>query len=488
MKLKFSTKTLLWLTGVIVIAMATSIAALGYAFQIRHVLDDSILLDTREMLNAAELDITLLKQRNYLVLHMLTTSEEEWIEELENLEPISRDILLRFQGNPVSGKVQAIRVSLEQAFGAYDSLRNKVISLYKSGDRAGARNLALNELATLHNACAEICDELVQQKRYDILQVLRMTERESDSFSIVILVSISLTILLGSGLIWMLFNKVFFPLRQMAREVQDYSLNEKQEGADVNSHQDDLETLVRGLKVFMSEAAEAQSDLEQSRHELLQNRRLVAIGNTVAQVTHEIKNRLVVLGGLARSIEKRAGNAETVQKKAAVIFQEVNKLERLLKQITEFSKPIRIETEIFSLNALLEAMMPRLHHLTPKDTTLTMTTSPDLPNVRIDCERIEQVIINLIKNAIEAMGTGGRVGISAQLHENGAALVIRDEGPGMTEEVQARIFEPFFTTKKEGTGLGLAISRKIIRDHGGEMLCQSKPDQGTTFTILLPPA
>ena len=101
---------------------------------------------------------------------------------------------------------------------------------------------------------------------------------------------------------------------------------------------------------------------------------------------------------------------------------------------------------------------------------------------------MEQVIINLIKNAMEAVAMRGDVYVSTCRHEMGAAVIIRDEGPGMTEEVRSRIFEPFYTTKKEGTGLGLAISKKIILDHGGELYCDSSPNKGTIFTIALPAA
>ena len=214
--------------------------------------------------------------------------------------------------------------------------------------------------------------------------------------------------------------------------------------------------------------------------------RLAALGNTVAQVAHEIKNRLIVVGGFARSIEKKAGAVDMVQKKAVIIYQEVNKLEHMLKQITEFSKPMQLETEICSLNTLLEELLPKLSAAATQNIKLNTSLAPDLPPVSIDKELMEQVIINLVKNAMEAMGKEGNVYINTSTQDRGITLIIRDEGPGMTKDIQARIFEPFFTTKREGTGLGLAISRKIILDHGGELHCDSFPGKGTVFTITLP--
>jgi signal transduction histidine kinase len=365
-------------------------------------------------------------------------------------------------------------------------LRNKVLTLYKSGDHEGARDLAFTDLADLANICITRCDELVRLKKHDILEVLQWSEHESKYFSIMVVVSIFSILSLGSGLVWILVKNIFLPLREIAREVHSFSNQTTDEPRQESQHLDDLDTLVSGLKMFMKEVSETRTDLEQSRYELLQSTRLAAIGNTVAQVAHEIKNRLIVLGGFARSIEKKAGDVEPVQKKAAIIYQEVKKLEHMLKEVTEFSKPIQLGTEICSLNTLIAEVVTKLSDVSSPKIKLQTSLTPDLPLVRIDKERMEQVIINLVKNAIEAMGVQGNVYISTSRRAKRVSLIVRDEGPGMPEDVRARIFEPFFTTKKDGTGLGLAISKKIVLDHGGEMLCDSSPDKGTIFTITLP--
>jgi len=487
MKLKLSTKALFWLIAVIIIAMASSVTALVYARQVRYTLDDSILKDAREMFNAAELDIALLKQRNSMTFHLLSDDDSKWMEEVDNLELLSRNFASSFQGSPARPREKRLQVTLEEMFGRYDVLRTKALDRYRSGDHEGARALAFTDLARLSEACIAKCDELVQLKKHDILALLDWSERESKNFTIMVVTSIFLIISLGSGLVWMLVHNVFLPLRKIASEVQNFPIKGAGGAAPEGRHQDDLETLVSGLRMFMTEVAETRSDLEESRHQLLQSARLAALGNTVAQVAHEIKNRLIVLGGFAGSIEKKAEDAELVRKKAAIIYQEVNKLEHMLKQITEFSKPMQLETEVCSLNILLDGVMMKLADVAPANIGLRMSQVPDIPQVRIDSERMEQVIINLIKNAMEAMGTHGNVSVSTSRHKKGAALIIKDEGPGMTEEVRARIFDPFFTTKRDGTGLGLAISRKIILDHGGELHCESSPNKGTKFTIILPP-
>jgi signal transduction histidine kinase len=106
--------------------------------------------------------------------------------------------------------------------------------------------------------------------------------------------------------------------------------------------------------------------------------------------------------------------------------------------------------------------------------------------VPFDANQLHQVLINLIKNALEAMPEGGKITISSRVRGTNAEISIADTGEGMTPEVAANIFQPYFTTKETGTGLGLANCQSIIQEHGGSILVESHPGRGTTFTILLP--
>ncbi len=106
----------------------------------------------------------------------------------------------------------------------------------------------------------------------------------------------------------------------------------------------------------------------------------------------------------------------------------------------------------------------------------------------LDAERLEQVILNLVRNAVEAMPAGGTVRLSTRARDGGAELAVSDDGPGMSEEVVERAFEAFYTTKSKGSGLGLAVCRQIVLAHGGEVRLDTAPGEGTTFTIYLPGA
>jgi len=109
-----------------------------------------------------------------------------------------------------------------------------------------------------------------------------------------------------------------------------------------------------------------------------------------------------------------------------------------------------------------------------------------LPALSFDPAQIKQVLVNLLKNAMQAMNRGGRVTVTTETMGEDAALIVSDTGAGMTEEQISRVFQPFFTTKEKGTGLGLMIVQRIVRDHGGQIDVESASGKGTTFRIRLP--
>jgi signal transduction histidine kinase len=118
--------------------------------------------------------------------------------------------------------------------------------------------------------------------------------------------------------------------------------------------------------------------------------------------------------------------------------------------------------------------------------TVRQVEETPLPPVTFDPKQMHQVLINLLKNALEAMPRGGEITITTRVRGTNAEISIADTGEGMPPEVSANIFQPYFTTKEKGTGLGLAISQSIISEHGGSISVDSTPGRGTTFTILLP--
>ena len=135
------------------------------------------------------------------------------------------------------------------------------------------------------------------------------------------------------------------------------------------------------------------------------------------------------------------------------------------------------------LKDCLQAMKPQL---VERKIAVTLDVPGTLPSAAIDKGQLEQVFFNLVKNAMEAIRDGGTIDIDLNSDDNDVIVVIRDNGVGMSEEQVVHLFEPYKTNKEFGTGLGLMISARIVRDHGGTISVESKPDEGTAFTIKLP--
>jgi PAS domain S-box-containing protein len=220
---------------------------------------------------------------------------------------------------------------------------------------------------------------------------------------------------------------------------------------------------------------------------LLQSERLAAVGNTVSHIAHEIKNPLAIIGGFARQLQKAPHLDDKDQGKLGIIIEEVGRLEGMIAEMRDFVKrpathkePGDIETLLDEVADLFEDTFQE-HHI-----TLKREKAPKIPLISFDRQQIHQVLVNLFKNALEAMPQGGDLTLTTRVQGPNLEVSIRDTGQGMTPEVKANIFQPYFTTKAKGTGLGLAICRNILEEHGGCLIADSVPGQGSTFTIQIP--
>ncbi|MCX5864756.1 MAG: PAS domain S-box protein [Deltaproteobacteria bacterium] len=227
------------------------------------------------------------------------------------------------------------------------------------------------------------------------------------------------------------------------------------------------------------------SDTRNLEDRLAQNERLAALGQTVAEINHEIKNPLIMIGGFARQLLKKA-TEEKDRAKLTIIVDEVTRLEHLLAGLKELYKPPQLNLVGISLNELLEEVVDLAHSYSGgKGIDIHFAPGTDVV-VEVDREKMKQVLLNLVKNGIEATPSGGKVVVSTRVQEHLVEVDVTDTGEGIPEEIKKRIFLPFFTTKEQGTGLGLCISKRIIEDHPGcSFHLDSEEGKGTVATIGL---
>ncbi len=222
--------------------------------------------------------------------------------------------------------------------------------------------------------------------------------------------------------------------------------------------------------------------------------RLEAVGRLAGGVAHEFNNLLVVINGYSEMLLDDPQLPPAARDALAEIRKAGERAASLTRQLLAFGCRQLLAPVVLDLNALLAGLEELLRRLMGPGVAVAFLPDPGLGPVRADPSQLEQVVLNLCLNARDAMPQGGT--LTLQTRSAGAeagrwvALDVRDTGPGMDEQTRARLFEPFFTTKElgRGTGLGLAVVHGIVTQSGGRVLVDSRPDQGTTFTVLLPRA
>jgi PAS domain S-box-containing protein len=231
-------------------------------------------------------------------------------------------------------------------------------------------------------------------------------------------------------------------------------------------------------------------DLRERKHlqeKLLHSERLAGLGEMAAHISHEVKNPLMVIGGFARQLLKDVTHdPHKTQEKLQIIVEEISRLENFLAEVGSFAKITEPIKSPGNLNALVKEICQRLEpSLLEKGIKLLVELDPGLPVVQFDPLCLRQVILNVAKNGVEAMRTGGTLTIRSGLQQNHVFVEIIDAGEGISPEILTKIFQPFFSTKPKGSGLGLAISQKIMEAHQGDIKIESIPHQGTRVTLWL---
>ena len=236
-------------------------------------------------------------------------------------------------------------------------------------------------------------------------------------------------------------------------------------------------------------------ELSGAQEEMLRVERMASIGKLAAVVAHEINNPLAGILTYSKLLKKRLSkesepNAENIGM-LDLMESESRRCGEIVKNLMTFGRPTSVNIEPSDLNSVIDRCVRLVQHqLTLKNIELHLDLDKALPAVRCDHGQIEQVLLALVMNAIDALPNGGNLSLASRTNPDNESiqLEVRDDGVGMPKEVIAKMFEPFFTTKERGRGLGLglAISRNIVDRHGGKIDVVSEPGRGTTFTISLP--
>ena len=231
-------------------------------------------------------------------------------------------------------------------------------------------------------------------------------------------------------------------------------------------------------------------ELEQ---QLIRSGRLVSLGEVTASMAHEFNNPLGIIMGFVEDLLSSTESASPNYRALQIIDEESKRCRQIVRDLMEYARPKSTEFCSTSIGHVIEKTLQLVENRFYKQkVTVEKTLEPDLPRIEADASQLEQVLVNLYLNAIDAMPEGGKLTVNAGIARSEgfapmAVITVADTGFGITETDLAKIFQPFFTAKKRrGMGLGLPICERIIKNHGGKIEVESKPGKGTTFNIYLP--
>ena len=304
-------------------------------------------------------------------------------------------------------------------------------------------------------------------------------------------------ILFATIVVWFVVRSVTRPLRQLRDSAEAVGRGDFSQRVAVRSN-DECGELAQGfnrmtenLNASRQQLEETVTTLRTTQAQLIQTEKLSAIGEFVAGVTHELNNPLTAVLGFSELLQKNCTD-ERQRRFIDRIFHSAQRCRKIVQSLLSFSRRHAPERKVANVNHLIESVIEIMaYEMRTSNIDVQLALAPTLPVVLVDPHQVQQVFLNIVNNARQAMEAHQHSGVLRVITEamsNRVRVTFSDNGPGISPENLKKIFDPFFTTKEagKGTGLGLSLSYGIVQEHGGTILVRSEPGSGASFVIDLP--
>lgn len=365
---------------------------------------------------------------------------------------------------------------------------DSVIALSDGGKREAAYALARSELKLrLLPGLARVNREIYRRTRESsVQQAFSRVEQIVDTERRLLVGIFAAAI--GAGLLasWLITRSMVRPINELRGAMGVVGAGDL-EHPIATQRQDEIGDLARAF-------ADMTGRLRQTQAKLVQSEKLASIGEMSAAVAHGLRNPLASLRAAAQFVLKRPDSPASREQLSAII-DEVDRLDRRITHLLSFSRPAPFHPMREGVAQLVEGVLPAFAQLLEeRKVELSVDVPSDLPAVLVDPMQMEQTLVELVSNALDAMPGGGRLAIDARREagdvggRDSVVVKIADTGGGIPEETLPRVSEPFFTTRAEGTGLGLAIAKRYVEQNGGRLEIASRTGEGTTVSVRLPAA
>lgn len=241
-----------------------------------------------------------------------------------------------------------------------------------------------------------------------------------------------------------------------------------------------------GAEMGLTVTLRNETERERLREETVRLDRLASLGKLSAGIAHEVRNPLTGISLLLDDLHDKPGFCSEDKEMLSKALSEIERVERLISALLKYSSPVRTCFREGDLTLVLKDILLLMRRQAEKQGVMLKVSYAELPQFRFDHEMIRQALINILKNSLEVLESGGVITIVTERHDTSVMVAIHDNGPGIPLQDLPLIFEPYFTRKGAGTGLGLSITQRIIEEHHGNLTVESNSLEGTTFRISLP--
>ena len=282
-----------------------------------------------------------------------------------------------------------------------------------------------------------------------------------------------------------LIQRPLLELRHKIASLRDGDLNVTASFAGRN---DAIGDLGNDFNEMVRQLRESREQLQLAhRTQMSRAEHLATLGELAAGLAHEIRNPLAGIAGVIDLIGNDLPESSPARDVWKDVKQELRHIQNILNDLLDYARPHPLEIHSANLNVTTErAVSMARQQVLSKPIQIELTTAENLPPVNHDPEQLQQVLMNLLLNAIQSIEVEGRIEVKLESQDDFAAIMVSDTGRGIDPSQLPNIFRPFFTTKRTGTGLGLSLAQRVMQAHGGRIEVTSSKAQGTRFTVLLP--
>jgi len=384
---------------------------------------------------------------------------------------------------------------LEAASGLADHESEKewVLRIRAGLEKYQARKAAQGGVAELADTLrGQVLEPCVELRKYNLDQI---AQSDSDNQRIVETLRWGMLIVGVGGSLSGLFmgyvvaRRLSHTISQLSVRIRDAAgrLN-RDLGSVTVQKEGDLADLDRQMGHVLEEISRTVDQLQQREHEVLRTEQLAAVGQLAAGVAHELRNPLTSIKMLVQTGLEDDSSGLPLED-LTVVEQEVRRMEEYIRTFLDFARPPRSERRRTDLNAVVRRALTLTEgRARRQQVALTQALPVEPVLLDIDPEQVQQVLVNLLLNAFDAVPPGGTVTVAVELPGDGGpvAVSVRDNGPGIAPGVRGRLFQPFVTGKADGVGLGLSICKRLVEAHGGTIDAADAPDGGTVVRFTLP--